>query len=131
MLSDTYAVSISKTRILKRFLDILREQLEQISSELTPYTYGKLNKDLELARAALNAASAHITDFVDDFYAEEPPDPDVIQDMLSLVMDKPPSVKKIKEWSAGDQAKAVRWAGAAHLKASDNKVRVPKRPDFL
>lgn len=35
------------------------------------------------------------------------------------------------KWTSRQRIQAADWAGAVHLRASDNQVRVPPMPDFL
>lgn len=57
------------------------------------------------------------------------PDEDTIQDILALVSCQV-TKKEIRSWSPELRERIVKWAGAVHLRASDNIVRVPKRPRF-
>ena len=56
-------------------------------------------------------------------------DYETTKDLLSLVGWKV-SVKEIRSWSEKRRDKIEDWAAAVHLEASDNIVRVPKRPRF-
>ena len=62
-----------------------------------------------------------------------PPIPkSVLQDLLSLVMEAPPSLSEIEDWTEGQKHEAEEWACIEHLEASDN-VGLPKvrMPSFL
>lgn len=57
-------------------------------------------------------------------------DDEVLSDILGLVsIEVTPAV--VSTWSDEQCQQAERWAGAVHLRASDNVVRVPPKPDFL
>jgi len=56
--------------------------------------------------------------------------PSGLSDLLSLVS-VVYSPRSISRWSIPMRRRAQRWAWATHLRASDNPVRVPKRPDFV
>jgi hypothetical protein len=51
----------------------------------------------------------------------------IVRDMLLLV-DSPVPLLVMREWSGWESAVVQNWAAAAHLKASDNSVRVPPVP---
>lgn len=53
------------------------------------------------------------------------------RDLLSLVLTRPPSIATIASWGARERARAIEWASASHLRASDNHVHVPGRPNCL
>ncbi len=56
----------------------------------------------------------------------------VTYDVLGLVMANPPSHEACTVVSQKMRDDAVHWAGAVHLRASDNTgVRVPKFPEWL
>jgi hypothetical protein len=55
---------------------------------------------------------------------------DVLASLLALVDVDVPRVK-ILGWTRQQRERAFAWAGAAHLSASDNPVRVPPKPKFL
>lgn len=55
----------------------------------------------------------------------------ILMDLLSLAMDKPPTIDMICRWTITECSIAESWAVAAHLHASDNDVVVPRKPDFL
>lgn len=60
--------------------------------------------------------------------------PAVIVDILCLVLEEHemPTLEEVKGWTWEQQEEARRWAGATHLRASDNDdVEVPPRPVFL
>lgn len=50
---------------------------------------------------------------------------------LSLVMEDAPPLEEIASWTDVERAQVVKWALAAHLRASDNPVRVPPLPDVI
>jgi len=54
-----------------------------------------------------------------------------LRDILSLVMNYVPSLNKINSWTDDQAYQAEDWASCVHLRASDNIIRVPKRPSFL
>jgi hypothetical protein len=57
-------------------------------------------------------------------------DPAVLSDILGLVgVHLSPS--RCAELTAGQQEEAEKWAAKSYLKASDNNVRVPKKPEWL
>ena len=58
------------------------------------------------------------------------PDPQVISDILSLVGYEV-SAQAVAAWPFRKQIDALVWAGRTHLRASDNIVRVPARPDWM
>lgn len=53
----------------------------------------------------------------------------IIRDIL-LIASCRVTLKEIESWSPERKEKIVKWAAACHLRASDNNVRVPKRPRF-
>lgn len=55
---------------------------------------------------------------------------DVLQDILGMV-DVQVDVETIKGWTVDQRNEAQKWAGKLHMRAADNVVRVPPRPDFL
>lgn len=62
----------------------------------------------------------------------EPVTPEVLQDLLGLVLPRVPTTRVIAEWTAAQQEEASMWASACHLSASDNDdVVVPPQPEFL
>jgi len=61
----------------------------------------------------------------------EVPDAKTVLDMLSLAMIDPPETEVIDAWTDSDRIQAARWAGAVHLQASDNQVRIPPVPNVL
>jgi hypothetical protein len=50
---------------------------------------------------------------------------------LLLIVGIDASRETIAQWSDRQVKAAEAWAGSAHLRASDNYVRVPNRPSFL
>ncbi|MBW2142628.1 MAG: hypothetical protein JRG97_16505 [Deltaproteobacteria bacterium] len=54
-----------------------------------------------------------------------------VRDILALVMDEGPEIEEIQGWTVRQAQEALEWAGALHMYASDNIVRVPDKPDFL
>lgn len=60
------------------------------------------------------------------------PEPQVLSDLLSLVMEDPPPPEQVATWDATMMLLAEGWAAALHLYASDNDdVEVPEKPEFL
>lgn len=59
-----------------------------------------------------------------------PVDPETTIGLLELV-DVTITPETLKTWTPLMIAEAEEWAGRTHLRASDNIVRVPPRPDFL
>lgn len=55
---------------------------------------------------------------------------DVLQDILGMV-DVQADMETIKGWTVDQRNEAQKWAGKVHMRAADNIVRVPPRPDFL
>jgi hypothetical protein len=53
-----------------------------------------------------------------------------LQDILSLVSREVP-MPVLQAWSAEQRQQAEKWAGAVHLAASDNPVRVPEEPGHV
>lgn len=53
----------------------------------------------------------------------------VTQDILTLV-GLAVTLKEIKSWSNEKRLKIEKWAGACHLRASDNIIRIPPKPRF-
>lgn len=61
-----------------------------------------------------------------------PDDPEVTQSVLALVMENPPSLETITNWTFGQRRAAEDWAGREHLHASDNlDVERVRRPKFI
>lgn len=56
-------------------------------------------------------------------------DAKTVQDMLTLVSCRV-TLKEIKSWSPERRERIEKWVSACHLRASDNNVRIPKRPRF-
>lgn len=55
-----------------------------------------------------------------------------LQDILGLVLPRVPTSSVIEEWTDEQREQALEWAGATHVKASDNDdVVVPPMPAFL
>lgn len=58
-----------------------------------------------------------------------------INTLLLLVEDEfegeVPSVNEITTWTEEQREKTAQWAGAVHLRASDNNVDIPDKPDIL
>lgn len=63
-------------------------------------------------------------------FLHKPAKTKVLQDLLALC-DTWVGRKKINAWTPLQRAQAHLWAWKTHLRASDNPVRVPARPDFL
>lgn len=55
---------------------------------------------------------------------------DVLQDILGMV-DVQVDMETIEGWTVDQRNEAQKWAGKLHMRAADNIVRVPPRPDFL
>jgi hypothetical protein len=55
----------------------------------------------------------------------------VVRDLLLLVGIKVKLVEMREDWSGPDVEAAEKWAGAVYLRASDNNVRIPPRPQIL
>jgi hypothetical protein len=54
------------------------------------------------------------------------------RDILLLVRSYEVSLERIANWSEVERADVCAWAGAVHLKASDNVyVRVPEKPALI
>lgn len=53
----------------------------------------------------------------------------IAQDLLGLVGLKVTKAE-VKSWSKKRREKILDWAGACHLRASDNPVKVPPQPKF-
>lgn len=62
---------------------------------------------------------------------EEAFDNQTLADLLSLVMDNPPTEGTVAGWSDAQREAADRWAAAEHLSASDNPVMRFCAPHFL
>lgn len=54
-----------------------------------------------------------------------------VRDLLLLVGVKVMLVEMREDWSGVDVEAAEKWAVAIHLAASDNRVRIPLRPQVL
>lgn len=60
------------------------------------------------------------------------PDPNMVGECLALVMESPPDVGLISEWSDIERLQAAQWAMMTHVRASDNpSVKVPPVPNVL
>lgn len=60
----------------------------------------------------------------------------LVADMLSLVHDEVPggmvfSLVSINDWTPAMRVNVVKWAGAVHMRASDNDVEIPPAPSVL
>jgi hypothetical protein len=56
----------------------------------------------------------------------------ITHDLLSLVMDKPPSARAMKKWSIKQMQAAEKWAATEYVHANDhNEVRRLPMPSFL
>lgn len=59
----------------------------------------------------------------------------IVYDLLLLVEDEAVgkvTLARVRSWALEERRAAEEWAGAVHLRASDNnRVKVPPRPDFL
>ncbi len=60
-----------------------------------------------------------------------PRDDKKLKNLLSLVMEKSPTMKVIKAFSNDEYMSAGNWAASLHLAASDDVVKVPEKPAFL
>lgn len=56
---------------------------------------------------------------------------EMVQNMLMMVFSKWPSKREISQWSDIERDAVENWAANEILRASDNPVRVPKRPSLL
>lgn len=56
---------------------------------------------------------------------------DVLYDLLSLVLEAPPSIQIIDSWTDDQKSQAEEWAACLHLAASDNPIDIPQKPDFI
>lgn len=63
--------------------------------------------------------------------AESPPSPDTVCSLLGLILEDVPDEGEVATWNPQDQQAAINWAGANHMKASDNLVDVPSAPQVL
>lgn len=57
-------------------------------------------------------------------------DPSIIQDILSLI-DEYVEYAIIETWTETQRVQVCGWAGRVFAAASDNNVRVPRRPVFM
>lgn len=57
--------------------------------------------------------------------------PEVAHLILTLVDYEIPTEEIAKNWTQDEIEAAVKWASACHLAASDNVVKIPKRPEVL
>jgi hypothetical protein len=58
--------------------------------------------------------------------------PPQLHDLLTLVLDEPPSVEVIEGWDEATRDAVVAWASASHLNASDHDdIEVPPMPSVL
>ena len=56
----------------------------------------------------------------------------ITRDLLSLVMERPPSVMTMKKWSIKQMEAAEKWAATEYINASDHEeVRRLPMPAFL
>lgn len=62
---------------------------------------------------------------------KDPIDTEVLADLLSLVMEDPPSEEAIAKWSDDQRWYAERWAAADYMSASDNPTMRYCKPLFL
>jgi hypothetical protein len=64
--------------------------------------------------------------------AEVEIEPEVLRDVLSLVMDPWPEVDEIEQWADEERDEACTWASARHLRASDHDdVEIPPKPEVI
>jgi hypothetical protein len=62
--------------------------------------------------------------------AADPVDEETLSDILALVgYDASP--EEIHEWPLDRRVEAEVWAARVHLRASDNPIRVPPRPEWM
>jgi hypothetical protein len=61
----------------------------------------------------------------------DPPTPEVTLDILRLVIQglQDNAIIVVRKWNDEEREAACKWAGAIHLRASDNNVRIPPRPN--
>ena len=57
-------------------------------------------------------------------------EPTILRDILLLASVDVP-LSHIREWTPEESALAEEWANKSYLRASDNPVRVPPKPEFL
>jgi len=57
--------------------------------------------------------------------------PDVVHDLLGLVMDTPPPLQTVQSWTPQQRLDAEEWAAREHLAASDMPIRRVPRPEFI
>jgi hypothetical protein len=65
---------------------------------------------------------------------EEPVDPEVLFDLLTLVWNEFPvsvALVTVEGWSERTRREVAEWVSAVHLCASDNDVDIPPRPRVL
>jgi len=55
---------------------------------------------------------------------------EALKDLLSLISEEV-SIETIESWTPEQRALVEKWAEKYWLKANDNNVRVPPKPDFL
>jgi hypothetical protein len=58
-------------------------------------------------------------------------DDKALRDLLSLVMDRAPTLKVIKKYNENEYNEVLDWATRVHLEASDHDIEVPQRPALL
>ena len=80
--------------------------------------------------AELGANGQEAFDFAELTDADGVIQPEVLRDLLLLVQEDV-TVETIEGWTEPQRAAVRAWAGALHLRASDNDVDVPARPAFL
>lgn len=57
-------------------------------------------------------------------------EPRLLRDILLLASVDVP-LEDIRQWTPEESAAAEAWASKSYIRASDNPVRVPPKPDFL
>ncbi len=55
----------------------------------------------------------------------------LLQDLLRLVMERPPSLASIGTWTPKQRSLAEEWAVREYLSANDNPINRDPRPEFL
>ncbi len=55
----------------------------------------------------------------------------VLRDLISLVMETPPSATQIEKWTPDQKNQAAKWARAEYDSANDNPVHRKEKPSFL
>lgn len=66
-----------------------------------------------------------------DLYDGEEMDADRVMLILSLVMNRAPSIKTIRAWTDEQRHHAANWAMREYMRASDNPTVCLLKPDFI